>query len=144
MLWHHTVYPSRLVSRLHMNDYRTASLTLLSSLTTWLSHSKKKTCDVCKHPYSFTKGEYSFARCVELTYTIVSLSLCSWYALHASSTSPVSASSSAGFICHPFWSAGYYGWNRLACRATVDHHLDMESLFHHGRVNVSHTTSVRP
>ncbi|KAJ8095074.1 hypothetical protein PM082_010293 [Marasmius tenuissimus] len=24
-------------------------------LTTWLSHSKKKTCDVCKHPYSFTK-----------------------------------------------------------------------------------------
>jgi hypothetical protein len=27
-----------------------------ASLTTWLSHSKKKTCDVCKHPYSFTKG----------------------------------------------------------------------------------------
>lgn len=27
-----------------------------SSLTTWLAHSKKKTCDVCKHPYSFTKG----------------------------------------------------------------------------------------
>ncbi|KAG6852930.1 hypothetical protein C0991_008075 [Blastosporella zonata] len=25
------------------------------SLTTWLSHSKKKNCDVCKHPYSFTK-----------------------------------------------------------------------------------------
>ncbi|KAF9460561.1 hypothetical protein BDZ94DRAFT_1197761 [Collybia nuda] len=25
-------------------------------LTTWLAHSKKKTCDVCKHPYSFTKG----------------------------------------------------------------------------------------
>lgn len=24
-------------------------------LTTWLSHSKKKSCDVCKHPYSFTK-----------------------------------------------------------------------------------------
>ncbi|KAL0574135.1 hypothetical protein V5O48_007824 [Marasmius crinis-equi] len=24
-------------------------------LTTWLSHSKKKNCDVCKHPYSFTK-----------------------------------------------------------------------------------------
>ncbi|KAF9266796.1 hypothetical protein L218DRAFT_955901 [Marasmius fiardii PR-910] len=24
-------------------------------LTTWLSHSKKKTCDVCKHQYSFTK-----------------------------------------------------------------------------------------
>ncbi|KAH9039259.1 hypothetical protein EDB85DRAFT_2110167 [Lactarius pseudohatsudake] len=24
-------------------------------LTTWLSHSKKKTCDVCKYPYSFTK-----------------------------------------------------------------------------------------
>ncbi|KXN87669.1 ERAD-associated E3 ubiquitin-protein ligase doa10 [Leucoagaricus sp. SymC.cos] len=24
-------------------------------LTTWLAHSKKKTCDVCKHPYSFTK-----------------------------------------------------------------------------------------
>ncbi|KAG8215069.1 hypothetical protein J3R82DRAFT_8490 [Butyriboletus roseoflavus] len=24
-------------------------------LTTWLSHSKKKTCDVCKHPYTFTK-----------------------------------------------------------------------------------------
>ena len=27
-----------------------------SSLTTWLAHSKKKTCDVCKYPYSFTKG----------------------------------------------------------------------------------------
>ncbi|PBK91140.1 hypothetical protein ARMGADRAFT_1054352 [Armillaria gallica] len=26
-------------------------------LTTWLSHSKKKICDVCKHPYSFTKGD---------------------------------------------------------------------------------------
>ncbi|KAG6888471.1 hypothetical protein C0995_008044 [Termitomyces sp. Mi166 len=26
-----------------------------NSLTTWLSHSKKKNCDVCKHPYSFTK-----------------------------------------------------------------------------------------
>ncbi|KIK61982.1 hypothetical protein GYMLUDRAFT_198796 [Collybiopsis luxurians FD-317 M1] len=24
-------------------------------LTTWLAHSKKKTCDVCKHQYSFTK-----------------------------------------------------------------------------------------
>ncbi|THH12440.1 hypothetical protein EW146_g7700 [Bondarzewia mesenterica] len=24
-------------------------------LTTWLTHSKKKTCDVCKHPYAFTK-----------------------------------------------------------------------------------------
>ncbi|KAI0642432.1 hypothetical protein C8Q79DRAFT_917921 [Trametes meyenii] len=24
-------------------------------LTEWLQHSKKKTCDVCKHPYSFTK-----------------------------------------------------------------------------------------
>ncbi|OSX64112.1 hypothetical protein POSPLADRAFT_1138372, partial [Postia placenta MAD-698-R-SB12] len=24
-------------------------------LTTWLAHSKKKTCDICKHPYSFTK-----------------------------------------------------------------------------------------
>ncbi|EIN10123.1 hypothetical protein PUNSTDRAFT_35157, partial [Punctularia strigosozonata HHB-11173 SS5] len=24
-------------------------------LTTWLNHSKKKTCDVCKHPYAFTK-----------------------------------------------------------------------------------------
>ncbi|KAH8832844.1 hypothetical protein DL96DRAFT_1667326 [Flagelloscypha sp. PMI_526] len=24
-------------------------------LTTWLAHSKKKHCDVCKHPYSFTK-----------------------------------------------------------------------------------------
>ncbi|KAF8903526.1 hypothetical protein CPB84DRAFT_1814671 [Gymnopilus junonius] len=25
-------------------------------LTTWLAHSKKKNCDVCKHPYAFTKG----------------------------------------------------------------------------------------
>ncbi|PCH44456.1 hypothetical protein WOLCODRAFT_90853 [Wolfiporia cocos MD-104 SS10] len=24
-------------------------------LTEWLAHSKKKTCDICKHPYSFTK-----------------------------------------------------------------------------------------
>ncbi|KZT09822.1 uncharacterized protein LAESUDRAFT_694262 [Laetiporus sulphureus 93-53] len=24
-------------------------------LTTWLAHSKKKTCDICKHPYAFTK-----------------------------------------------------------------------------------------
>ena len=27
-----------------------------SSLTTWLAHSKKKNCDVCKYPYLFTKG----------------------------------------------------------------------------------------
>lgn len=26
------------------------------SLTTWLAHSKKKSCDVCKYQYSFTKG----------------------------------------------------------------------------------------
>src|SRR5258707_9838974 len=26
------------------------------SLTTWLTHSKKQHCDVCKFPYSFTKG----------------------------------------------------------------------------------------
>nr|VWO98567.1 Transcriptional repressor rco-1 [Ganoderma boninense] len=26
-----------------------------STRTEWLAHSKKKTCDVCKHPYSFTK-----------------------------------------------------------------------------------------
>ncbi|PBK83225.1 hypothetical protein ARMGADRAFT_1170598 [Armillaria gallica] len=32
-----------------------ASADKTCSLTTWLSHSKKKTCDVCKHPYSFTK-----------------------------------------------------------------------------------------
>jgi len=31
-----------------------------NSLTTWLAHSKKKTCDVCKHPYSFTKGQFMF------------------------------------------------------------------------------------
>ncbi|THU75626.1 zf-C3HC4-domain-containing protein [Dendrothele bispora CBS 962.96] len=24
-------------------------------LTTWLAHSKKKTCDLCKHRYAFTK-----------------------------------------------------------------------------------------
>lgn len=29
---------------------------LWGSLTTWLEHSKKKTCDVCKHQYSFSKG----------------------------------------------------------------------------------------
>lgn len=29
------------------------------SLTTWLEHSKKKTCDVCKHQYSFSKGASS-------------------------------------------------------------------------------------
>lgn len=26
------------------------------SLTTWLKHSKKQSCDLCKHPYAFTKG----------------------------------------------------------------------------------------
>ena len=36
-----------------------ADLSFPFSLTTWLSHSKKKTCDVCKHPYSFTKGKAS-------------------------------------------------------------------------------------
>lgn len=28
------------------------------SLTTWLAHSKKKTCDVCKAEYAFEKGMF--------------------------------------------------------------------------------------
>ncbi|KAI0294319.1 hypothetical protein B0F90DRAFT_1757507 [Multifurca ochricompacta] len=34
---------------------RSVTSTKIGFLTTWLSHSKKKTCDVCKYPYSFTK-----------------------------------------------------------------------------------------
>lgn len=51
-------------------NYRLCIITVLQlthlSLTTWLAHSKKKTCDVCKHPYSFTKG----------------MLLCSLYTMH--------------------------------------------------------------
>ena len=58
MLRHDPLYPPRLVcpvTCLISLDYTDMPF----SLTTWLSHSKKKTCDVCKHPYSFTKGKVS-------------------------------------------------------------------------------------
>src|SRR6266850_70589 len=58
MLRHDPLYPPRLVcpvTCLIYLDY----IDMPFSLTTWLSHSKKKTCDVCKHPYSFTKGKVS-------------------------------------------------------------------------------------
>lgn len=43
---------------LHRNSHRTPhSDAYPISLQEWLAHSKKKTCDVCKYPYSFTKGE---------------------------------------------------------------------------------------
>jgi hypothetical protein len=58
MLRHDPLYPPRLVcsvTSLISLDYTDMRF----SLTTWLSHSKKKSCDVCKHPYSFTKGKVS-------------------------------------------------------------------------------------
>ena len=60
MLRYHSIYSSGVV-RLEICDLTEQILTQ-NSLTTWLSHSKKKTCDVCKHPYAFTKGEYILIR----------------------------------------------------------------------------------
>ena len=58
----------------------------LLSLTTWLAHSKKKNCDVCKHPYSFTKGILS-AHINPLTEAELALcgSICLQYAAITSS-----------------------------------------------------------
>lgn len=56
MLWYHPVHSSRLVSSTPSTSLSRSSHSF-HSLTTWLSHSKKKTCDLCKHPYTFTKGE---------------------------------------------------------------------------------------
>jgi E3 ubiquitin-protein ligase DOA10 len=53
MFRNNTVYPPGLVSNLVGESWVQL---ILCSLTTWLTHSKKKTCDVCKHPYAFTKG----------------------------------------------------------------------------------------
>jgi hypothetical protein len=60
MLWHDPIHTSRLVcAAIAINGIPPGRANTSSSLTTWLSHSKKKTCDVCKHPYSFTKGKVS-------------------------------------------------------------------------------------
>jgi hypothetical protein len=58
MLGHYPIHPPRLVCPV-TNTIPPGSADISISLTTWLSHSKKKTCDVCKHPYSFTKGKAS-------------------------------------------------------------------------------------
>lgn len=55
MLWNNPLYPPGLVSDTIPGWIATQRA--FSSLTTWLAHSKKKNCDVCKHSYSFTKGE---------------------------------------------------------------------------------------
>lgn len=56
MLWNYTIYSPRLVCAQPLYFGSLSSPDCLSSLTTWLAHSKRKVCDVCKHPYSFTKG----------------------------------------------------------------------------------------
>ena len=64
MLRDHSVHPSRLVCSqpILLPRFRHCASPLLKyaahSLTTWLAHSKKQHCDVCKHPYSFTKGSW--------------------------------------------------------------------------------------
>ena len=46
-----------LVTRKRWVDVDLACRVLINdSLATWLAHSKKKSCDVCKHSYAFTKG----------------------------------------------------------------------------------------
>lgn len=40
----------------HCGIYSLMVCSFTQSLKTWLAHSKKKTCDICKHPYSFEKG----------------------------------------------------------------------------------------
>jgi hypothetical protein len=64
MLRDNSVYPSRLVCSqpVLILPFRHCVFPLLKhtahSLTTWLAHSKKQHCDVCKYPYSFTKGSW--------------------------------------------------------------------------------------
>jgi len=65
MLWNHSIHPPRLV-RHPFSVLLSVTMSITDahlfpgcSLTTWLSHSRKKTCDVCKYPYSFTKGVFT-------------------------------------------------------------------------------------
>ena len=98
MLWNNPLYPPGLVS--DTTSGWIATKRALRSLTTWLAHSKKKNCDVCKHPYSFTKGEPVLLSQGRFT---MSISLCSGYALKATHYSRDQAPYSTSSIRFPFF-----------------------------------------
>ena len=108
---------------------------LLYSLTTWLAHSKKKTCDVCKHPCSFTK-RYAQQILPYGVYTDNARSLCRRHAFETTANPSYSAVSPAVYGSSSFHSAGCRSCNSMACGVAVGHCLDMENVFHDGGLHV--------
>ncbi|KAG5336960.1 hypothetical protein C0989_011398 [Termitomyces sp. Mn162] len=85
------------------------------NLTTWLSHSKKKNCDVCKHPYSFTKGI-----------------VCIQYAYISTYTAFSEETHSADIVCAAIWVERDCRWGYLVDSFAVGDGMDMEDVFFNG------------
>jgi hypothetical protein len=129
MLRYHSVHPPRLVG-IHLVLYDVHLASFSSSLTTWLAHSKKKTCDVCKHPYSFTKGPSIILFHFSRPYPY--LSLRNGYANQiAAGTSPATGST-AIVLCNALRRACGSCRNHMACISALGHCYDMENVFFHG------------
>ncbi|KAH9987536.1 hypothetical protein BJV77DRAFT_791315 [Russula vinacea] len=84
-------------------------------LTTWLSHSKKKTCDVCKHPYSFTKGKILLKNSA-FTYD-----------------TPHTKTRPAGGICNTFLRSRHHRVLCMARHPTLGYSLDVENVLCYGQ-----------
>lgn len=106
------------------------------SLTTWLAHSKKKTCDVCKYPYSFTKGAHRwnvFAGLFTLNFTVsIRFGHAFPFACITSRASLRPTDRTSFAICV----ASSYGWIDLARIPALGHYLDVEDVLHNGRLDV--------
>ncbi|KAG6826951.1 hypothetical protein H0H92_013788 [Tricholoma furcatifolium] len=107
-------------------------------LTTWLSHSKKKNCDVCKHPYSFTKGLLACHHFISSLTSSPSLRI--QYAIITTSLAVGEKVDSADIICSSFWRARDRCGNYLANSATMGDSVDMEDIFFDGRRNVRNSS----
>lgn len=106
-----------------------------NSLTTWLAHSKKKTCDVCKHPYSFTKGSHYHK--IYRTFSDKLLSVCTRYAHKTSNGFARSKTLTTCLACHPLHFTCHCSRHNLVGSASLGDSMDMADVFFDGRINVS-------
>lgn len=133
MFWHYTLHSSGLVSLFTLIwNSRSSGF---SSLTTWLAHSKKKNCDVCKYPYLFTKGVL-LLRMYFRDLLKHFISVCAWYAIDTSPFPPYQTVCAAHFsgniVCTPGYGCGY----DMVRRSTSGSSVDLENVFLNGRVDV--------
>ena len=104
------------------------------SLKTWLAHSRKKTCDICKYPYSFEKGTCRIM--------LRSPAIDMWFSLftgHAGEVAdlpPPPADLAASIQYGDVFAEGRCRSDCVARHGPVGNHMDMADVFHLWKLNV--------